>query len=872
MRSKKIISSLLCLTMAANIGGVISTSSVKVSAKELSGAEYKKQVSKELDDILPDVDKKEINSMIDTSVNDGKKVAKIINQIEDEDDFNYAVNKVLTDYYEEDEKKKIDDFSKTIENDADDIVSGYENAYEERNSQDELDYEVGTIVINFKKDTGKDNIKRIISAEYGKAIDLYETSDGTYFAYVKISLGHKVDDAVDAFNKYDCVISAEKNTENQMAYSSIVEAKELINDQKSNKQWYLNAMLVPNAWGIVNRVSHKKVKVAVLDTGVSFHNTDLNINKELSYDVTNDKKLYGQETTYTSNHGTMVSGVIGAISNNETGIAGVASGTYNNIIDLINIKISKIKDGKEVLYDADLIKGIDYAISIGVKVINISSCSGTPNSAYRAACERAYNASITVVCSAGNDGSSAARYPAAYPTTLAIASMDENFRRSSFTSYGTWTDFSAPGGDIYTTGTTGFVTTEGTSFSAPCVAAIVAMMYSVNSKMNADYSETYLEETVFDFFKRGYDDDSSYGFVNAYGAVAMAAGIKEKMHDNTRTIVSTSEAEGFGARYMFDKDNNTGWKPEINTCAQSVLIDLGGLYWYDFLAVNIKNYNSNEAIEDNILLETSRDRIKWSREAYTLPKKWPSYWANTARWVRYIRVTMSPEAINAGATVTDIWANTLKPLMNYEIVNGTKKDNSVNELKLNQLYYSSRTLTNPTNPMNLKVTQPAKNTLGVIWGQNSEAVENGFKYNVYVDGVKKLSNVPCAYFEIKDIEEGEHIVKVTSVYCGYESTGSERGITVVEEVEAPGLLEVIGILVTNPSRGTVGIVWGQDADRINSGCKYNVYVDGEKKLSLVPCAYYQINNLSEGEHQIRVSAVLDGVETYGAYRYIDVIS
>ena len=766
--------------------------------------------AKELDDLLPDVDKKEINSMIDTSVNDGEKVAKIINQIEDEDDFNYAVNKVLTDYYEEDEKKKIDDFSKIIENDADDIVNGYADAYEERNSQNELDYEVGTIVICFKKDTGKDNIKRIVSAEYGKVIDLYETSDGTYFAYVKISLGHKVEDAVDAFNKYDCVISAEKNIENQIEGSNVVEAKELINDQKSDKQWYLNAMLVPNAWKIVNRVSHKQVKVAVIDTGVSFHNTDLNINKELSYDVSNDKKLYGQNITYTSNHGTMVSGVIGAISNNETGIAGVASGTYNNIIDLINIKVSKIADGKEVFYSSDMIRAIDYAISIGVKVINISSSSGTYSSAYRSACERANNANITVVCSAGNQGDSAYRYPAAYPTTLAITSMYDNFRRSSFSCYGTWTDFSAPGSEIYTTGTTGFVTTQGTSFSAPCVSAIVAMMYSVNSKMNATYSKMYLKETALDFFEKGYDVGSSYGFANAYGAVAMAAGINEKLYYNTPTIVSTSEAEGFSAKYIFDKDEmNTGWKPEITTSAQSVLVDLGGLYWCDFLACRINRNGASELTEDDILVETSYDRVHWGFEAYTLPKKWPYEWENTAKWIRYIRITMSPKACKAGAVFTDIWANTLKPLMPYEIVNGSKKNNSVNELKLNQLSYVSRTLTNPTNPLNLKVTQPAKNTLGVLWGQNNEAVENGFRYNVYVDGIKKLSNVPCAYFEIKGIEQGKHVVKVTSVYCGYESTGSEREITVVEEVESPGLLDVIGLLVTNPSRGTVGVVGGK---------------------------------------------------------------
>ena len=65
----------------------------------------------------------------------------------------------------------------------------------------------------------------------------------------------------------------------------------------------------------------------------------------------------------------------------------------------------------------------------------------------------------------------------------------------------------------------------------------------------------------------------------------------------------------------------------------------------------------------------------------------------------------------------------------------------------------------------------ANNTISVVWGQNNEQIANGQKYNIYVDGVKKLTEVPCGAYDIQNISAGKRIVKITATLNGQESNG-----------------------------------------------------------------------------------------------------
>lgn len=201
----------------------------------------------------------------------------------------------------------------------------------------------------------------------------------------------------------------------------------------------------------------------------------------------------------------------------------------------------------------------------------------------------------------------------------------------------------------------------------------------------------------------------------------------------------------------------------------------------------------------------------------------------------------------------------------------------------------------------------ADNTIGVVWGQDADRINGGYRYNVYINDVKVLSEVICNYYVIDNVQAGNVNVKVTATLNGRETAGVTQMVNVTGDgpvpttpeptttetptttpvptttqmpttTEAPTTtvvfeempLEVIGMVATCPADNTVGVVWGQDADRMASGCKYNVYINGEKKLNEVICAYYTIENISAGPVTVKVTAVLNGIESPGVEQNINV--
>ena len=93
-------------------------------------------------------------------------------------------------------------------------------------------------------------------------------------------------------------------------------------------------------------------------------------------------------------------------------------------------------------------------------------------------------------------------------------------------------------------------------------------------------------------------------------------------------------------------------------------------------------------------------------------------------------------------------------------------------------------------------------------------------------------------------------------------------VPTTQELAKP--LEVIGAVVTEPKDNTIGIVWGQDAERINSGCTYNVYIDGILRFVNVPCNYYEYDGVSAGEHKVVIASVLNHMESAGQTLTIDI--
>lgn len=255
--------------------------------------------------------------------------------------------------------------------------------------------------------------------------------------------------------------------------------------------WGLNQISMPQAWDM-RTSAYPPVVVAVIDTGVRYDHEDLAanlwVNPCLSCPVngvvyTND--VYGiNAINNTGNpwddhyHGTHVSGTIGAVGNNGTGVVGVA---WN-----VRIMALKFLNSGGIGYTSDAIKCINYAIAKHADILNNSWGGGGADNALRDAIIAARDAGIIFVAAAGNnnsDNDATPFYPAGYDVDniVAVAATDSSDALASFSNYGANTvELAAPGVNIYSTYTnaTGNAYTylSGTSMAAPHVSGALALI------------------------------------------------------------------------------------------------------------------------------------------------------------------------------------------------------------------------------------------------------------------------------------------------------------------------------------------------------------------------------------------------------------
>jgi hypothetical protein len=162
-------------------------------------------------------------------------------------------------------------------------------------------------------------------------------------------------------------------------------------------------------------------------------------------------------------HGTMVAGVVHLVAPKA--------------------KILPVKafDASGQGYTSDIIRSIYYSVHKGAKVLNMSFSRPTSSPEMKAALDYAALRGVIAVSSAGNEGKSQLRYPAAYSNVIGVAATTNTDVRSSYSNYGsTLVSLAAPGDGIITTYPFGsFAATWGTSFSTPMVSGAAALLVGI---------------------------------------------------------------------------------------------------------------------------------------------------------------------------------------------------------------------------------------------------------------------------------------------------------------------------------------------------------------------------------------------------------
>jgi serine protease len=116
-------------------------------------------------------------------------------------------------------------------------------------------------------------------------------------------------------------------------------------------------------------------------------------------------------------------------------------------------------------------------------------------------------------------------YPGRYDTLVTVSAVTSTDQLASFSNYGSEVDICAPGDAVMTFTVGGRVISQsGTSFAAPYVAGVLALLLSASPGLAPDRAVEILEATAADLGVRGQDSRFGCGIVDAWAAVMAAAG------------------------------------------------------------------------------------------------------------------------------------------------------------------------------------------------------------------------------------------------------------------------------------------------------------------------------------------------------------
>ncbi|MDP5459738.1 S8 family peptidase [Alishewanella sp. SMS8] len=368
------------------------------------------------------------------------------------------------------------------------------------------------------------------------------------------------------------------------------------NDTQYANQWHYyentGGIRAPAAW---DKATGQGVVVAVLDTGYRPH-VDLNANLLPGYDMISDAFIGndgnardsdardpgdwtnvgecggGQPTSFRASswHGTHVAGTVAAVSNNNTGVAGVA----------FNAKVVPVRVlGKCGGYTSDIADGIIWASGGTVSgvpananpasVINMSlGGSGSCNSTTQSAINQARSRGTVIVVAAGNDNGNANNFnPGNCSGVVNVASTNRQGGRAYYSNTGSSVDVAAPGGAMsssndpsgvlstYNSGSTtpandSYGYSQGTSMAAPHVAGIAALIKQAKPNATPDQIEDILKTSARSF--PASCSGCGVGLVDANAAVLAATGSGSGATGSSSTLPNLSASRNNWLHYTIN--------------------------------------------------------------------------------------------------------------------------------------------------------------------------------------------------------------------------------------------------------------------------------------------------------------------------------
>jgi hypothetical protein len=465
-------------------------------------------------------------------------------------------------------------------------------------------------------------------------------------------------------------------------YTTFVDYNPNSNPLYQTTQWYLknqvSGMNMPGAWGKIaelknfdcnstnNCGGNNATSVAIIDSGVNLNSTDLLAER---FDTANSARFYykGDNTCPTNEfyqtlnlgtqtspntinfcrklgshpddvgHGTSVASVM-AMQNNTVGGVGVG----------YNVKVLPIAlNGAFSFNSFILAESIEFAVSKGVRVINLSLGTSVDDPYLRQSIQNATDNGIIVVASSGNCGNKTALtcnigsnnsvnnpvvYPAAYPFVVAVGASNyntniANIQKSSYSSFGSYLDFVAPVGEstdaewgVLAMNQAGSFSDQyiGTSYSAPMVSSLISLAYSVAPNISSELLLEALKASSTDLGAPGFDPNFGNGLVNGGLFIETIA-----QYDNSHSQWIRSDSIGdeeistieFNLKLVTavrGRNNEIFTRTSTDGRTWSAFVNSGGsLSPVKMIAFDNKLFQSVRGTDNGIYTRSSNDGITW---------------------------------------------------------------------------------------------------------------------------------------------------------------------------------------------------------------------------------------------------------------------
>ena len=248
------------------------------------------------------------------------------------------------------------------------------------------------------------------------------------------------------------------------------------------------------------------IRIGVIDSGVDFSNLDLQ-----NADILDghDYITQSQQVTDEDYHGTMVIQVISG-DKNLTGTTGIARKA-----SIVPLKCFSGSSGGTIRYLVEAI--YDAVDKYNCDIINMSWGLSEQSALLYKAINYAYNAGVFMVAASGNVTSSFPQgtliYPACYDEVIGVSAIDASYTIIDKSQRGNNIMVCAPGERIPLITSLGTVSYEsGTSFAAPCVTSVLALLLQLSPYFNYEAIIELFAERVVDLGNDGFDELYGYGF------------------------------------------------------------------------------------------------------------------------------------------------------------------------------------------------------------------------------------------------------------------------------------------------------------------------------------------------------------------------